>query len=142
MDICRHMTEDIHIFSVYSKASPLLVFCYCEREGNFIFPVCVANNSRNMSSPPTSLFPFPGSFPLGFDKTSLRLWVTLSITSPRFLPHLAKELKSQICGFVLRKRTTGKTKLAQLSWAFGFGCICAAQCSAGQWCTACLQCPR
>lgn len=68
MDTCRYMPASIYVFEVYDKASPLLVVLLPRKGGRFFFPVCAANNSRNSKSPPISLLPFPGSFPVGFDK--------------------------------------------------------------------------
>jgi len=53
-----------------------------------------------------------------------------------------KELRSEICGFVLQRKTLGETELAQLSSGLSFGCICATPCGAGRWRAVCLQHPR
>lgn len=72
MDTYSYMPASINVFEVYDKVSPLLVALLPRKGEHFFFPVCAANNSRNSKSPPISPLPFPGSFPLGFDKTSPR----------------------------------------------------------------------
>lgn len=72
MGTCRYMPASINVCEVYDKVSPLLAALLPRKGGHFFFPVCAANNSRNSKSPPISPLPFPGSFPLGLDKTSPR----------------------------------------------------------------------
>lgn len=56
MDTCRHMTEDIHVSSVYSKASPLLVVLLLRKGGQCYFS-CMC--SEQFQEPQfSSHFPF------------------------------------------------------------------------------------
>lgn len=92
---CKHLTEDLHVFSVYSRASPLLLM---RKGGQYYFSCMCSEQFLELQLSSHFPLPFPGSFPLGFDNTNLMLWVTPNNSSPLFLLKYAKELKVRFLG--------------------------------------------